>query len=184
MDEINEDDNIFVGLLIGANYAKALDPIDVILSKRNGPYAIKTRLVWYIVGRVNGTQSRQGIHCSQIGVKQGDTKDVKKHYSQTKTCVGENDVRDMLTMVYNLEFIGAGPSERKLETSMSREDHKFMKILQEDTKLKNRHYQVPLSFKDPCVNLRNNRHQARQRFSYMEKNSAKMTISVRITSVL
>ena len=158
LDEINEDDNIFVGLLIGANYAKALDPIDVILSKSNGPYAIKTRLVWYIAGRVNGTQSRQGIHCNQIGVKQGDTKDVEKHYSQTETCVGENDVRDMLTRVYNLEFIGAGPTERKLETSMSREDHKFMKILQEDTKLKNSHYQVSLSFKDPCVNLRNNRH--------------------------
>ena len=90
----------------------------------------------------------------------------------------------MLTRLDNLELMETGPADRKLETSMSREDHKFMKILQEDTKLKNSHYQVPLSFKDPCVNLRNNRHQARQRFSYMEKNSAKMTISVRITSVL
>ena len=44
LDEINEDDNIFVGLLIGANCTKVLEPIDVIPSKNNGRYAIKTRL--------------------------------------------------------------------------------------------------------------------------------------------
>ena len=44
LDEINEDDNIFVGLLIGENCTKVLEPIDVIPSKNNGRYAIKTRL--------------------------------------------------------------------------------------------------------------------------------------------
>ena len=58
-------------------------------------------------------------------------------------------------------------------TSMSREDHKFMKIVQEDTKLKNAHHQVPLPFKDPCVNLPNNRYQTRKRFSYLEKKFSK-----------
>ena len=56
---------------------------------------------------------------------------------------------------------------------MSREDQKFMKILQEGTKLRNSHYQVPLPFKEPCVNLPNNRYQARQRFSYLEKKFSK-----------
>ena len=77
-------------------------------------------------------------------MKQADTKDVGKHYSQTKTSVEENDVRDMLTRLYNLEFKENGPTDRKVETSMSREDQKFMKILQEGTKLRNGHYQVPL----------------------------------------
>ena len=44
LDGINEDDNISVGLLIGANCTKAFEPIDVIPSKNNGPYPIKTRL--------------------------------------------------------------------------------------------------------------------------------------------
>ena len=79
MAEISEDD-ISVGLLIGANCTKALEPIDDIPSKNNGPYAIKTRLGWCIVGPVNGTQIRQGIHCHQIAVKQADAKDVGKHY--------------------------------------------------------------------------------------------------------
>ena len=64
LDEINEDDNISVGLLIRANCTKALEPIDVIPSKNNGPYAIKTRLGWCIAGPVNGTQNRQEVHCN------------------------------------------------------------------------------------------------------------------------
>ena len=123
MDKISEDDDISVGLLIAwANCLKALEPIDVIPSKNNGSYAIKTRLGWCVVGPVNGTRSRQGIHCNQIAMKQADTKAVGKHYFQTKTSVEENDVRDMLTRLYDLEFIETSPTERKLETSKSREN--------------------------------------------------------------
>ena len=93
------------------------------------------------------------VLCNRIAVKQADTKDVGKHYFQTKTIVEDNDVRDMLTRLYNLEFMETGLTDRKSETSMSREDHKFMKILQEGTKLRNGHFQVSLPFKDPCVNL-------------------------------
>ena len=106
-------------------------------------------------------------------MKQNDTKDVGKHYFQTKTSAEENDVRDMLTRLYNLELIENGPTERKLETSMYRKGQKFMKILQEGTKLRNGHYQVPLPFKDPCVTLPNNRYQAGQRFSYLQKKLSK-----------
>ena len=102
LDKINEDDNISVGLLIGANCTKALEP-----------------------------------------------------------------------RLYNLEFIEAGPTERKLEASMSREDKKFMNILQDGTQPRNGHYQVPLPFRDSCVNLPNNRYQARQRFSYLDKKFSK-----------
>ena len=42
----------------------------------------------------------------------------------------------MLTRLYNLEFKEAGPSERKLEASISREDKKFMMIPQEGIKPK------------------------------------------------
>ena len=48
-----------------------------------------------------------------------------------------------------------------------------MEILQEGTKLRNGHYQVLLAFKDLCIDLPNNRHQARQRFSYLEKKFSK-----------
>ena len=106
-------------------------------------------------------------------MKQADIKDVGKRNFQTKTSVEEKDARDMLTRLYNLEFIEAGPTERKLEASLSREDKKFMKILKDGTQLRNGHYQVPLPFRDPCVNLPNNRYQARQRFSCLDKKLSK-----------
>ena len=148
LDEINEDDNISVGLLIRANCTKALEPIDVIPSKNNGPYAIKTRLGWCIAGPVNGTQNRQEIHCNWIDVKQADTKDKGKHYFQTKTSC--KVVQPMIHRNWS--------HWKEIANCMSREDHKFMKILQEGKKLRNSQYQVPLPFKDPCVNLLNNRH--------------------------
>ena len=64
-------------------------------------------------------------------MEQANAKDVGKHYLQTKTNV-------MLGKC--LEFIETSPAERKLETSMSQEDQKLMKILQEGTKLRNGHH--------------------------------------------
>ena len=80
LGKINEYINISVGLLIRANVLEALEAIHVIPSKNNGPYTIILRLGWCIVAPVNGTRSRQGIHCNNIAVKQPDTKDVGKHY--------------------------------------------------------------------------------------------------------
>ena len=75
----------------------------------------------------------------------------------------------MVPKVDKVSLTGSGLNDRKSDTSMSREDHKFMEILQEGAKLRNGDYQVPLPFKEPCIDLPNNRHQARQRFSYLEK---------------
>ena len=132
---------------------------------------------------MNGTRSEQEIHCNQIAVKQADTKDVGKHYFQTKTSVEENDVRDMLTRLYNLEFTENGPTEWKLETSMSREDQKFMKILQEGATL-------TVTIKFPC-HLKNHikifqTTDIRQckSFHIWRKNSAKMNNSKKTISDL
>ena len=35
---------------MGKNWAKALEPIDIMPSKTNGPYAFKPKLGWCIVG--------------------------------------------------------------------------------------------------------------------------------------
>ena len=52
-DEVIKDDqNINVELLIGANCTRALEPIKVISSRNDGPYAMKTVLGWCIVGPI------------------------------------------------------------------------------------------------------------------------------------
>ena len=69
--------------MIGANCAKAVEPIGIILSKNEGPYAFKTKLGACIVGLVNCTR-RKEICCNRIGIRQADTNEEGKHFSQAK----------------------------------------------------------------------------------------------------
>lgn len=52
-----------VGLLIGANNPKAIEPLQVINSEDEGPYAVKTALRWVIKGPLrkgDGLKSARG----------------------------------------------------------------------------------------------------------------------------
>ena len=69
--KISQKEDISVGLLIGANCAKAPEPIDIIPSKNDGPYAFKTKLGWYIVGTVNGTSGKE-IYCNRIDIREAE----------------------------------------------------------------------------------------------------------------
>ena len=103
----------------------------------------KTKLGWCIAGPVNGT-SRKEICCNHIGVRQADTNEVGKHFFQAKTTVKETDVKEILTRSYNQEFTESCSPEGKSENVMSVEDVKFMKILEDGTKMVNKHCQIPL----------------------------------------
>ena len=56
MSWIKWPSDISVGLLIGANCTKALEPIEILQSRNGGPYAFKTWLGWYVIGPVNRTK--------------------------------------------------------------------------------------------------------------------------------
>ena len=57
VSQLNFGENISVGLLIGANCTKALEPIQVLQGRNRGPYAFRTRLGWCVVGPVSGTKN-------------------------------------------------------------------------------------------------------------------------------
>ena len=57
INQLNLEENISVGLLIGANCTKALEPIQTLRSRNGGPYAFRTRLGWCVVGPVSGTRN-------------------------------------------------------------------------------------------------------------------------------
>ena len=156
VDKISQKEDISVGLLIGANCAEALEPTDIIPSKNDGQYAFKVKLGWCIVGPVNGT-SRKETYCNRIAVRQADTNEVGKHFFQAKTLVKETDVKEMSARLYNQEFTESGSPECKSEKGMSVEDVKFMKIMEDGAKMVNKHYQIRLPFRNPNIQLPNNR---------------------------
>ena len=166
MDKISKRD-ISLGLLISANCTKALEPLNIIPSCDNGPYAFQTRLGWCIVGPVN-RGNRKGISCSCISVKMADTNDTGRHHFQVKTGVRETGIKEILDKIYNEEFAEVSfPGSKKKE--ISQQDMKFMEILDEGTKLQDGHYQIPLTFKQEDVRLPCNKYQAAQRLSYLKR---------------
>ena len=77
MDKISKRDDISVGLLIGANCTKALEPLNITPTCDSGPYAFQTRHGWCIVRPVNGDNGK-GMSCSRMSVKMADTNSVWK----------------------------------------------------------------------------------------------------------
>ena len=80
--------------------------------------------------------------------------------------VKETNVNEMFARLYNQEFTESGSPGGKSENGMSVEDIKFLKILENEAKMVNKLYQIPLPFRNPNIQLSSNRYQVWQRLSY------------------
>ena len=65
--ELGDNENISVGLLIGANCLEALEPVEVIPIQNDGPYAIRTPLGWCVVGPIKA-QCHNAVSYNWIAV--------------------------------------------------------------------------------------------------------------------
>ena len=82
-----------VGLLIGSNCPKALEPIDIVASENGGPYAINTFVGWAIVGPLNlSKKDHQTVNCNRIAVVEvGSEKPLDHHFAV------EDKVKEIVT---------------------------------------------------------------------------------------
>ena len=162
--------NTKIGVLIGANCSKALEPEKVISSQNGGPYAFKTMLGWCIVGTVNAYRDNK-IECHRTAVYEADTKQVARHHFEIEKKFAETEIKEMINKMYESDF-----TEPKLENKsimgideLSIEDKKFLALLDKETKMVDGHYQVPLPFKEDRINFPDNRNQALKRLNYLKK---------------
>ena len=139
------------GILIGVNCVRALEPLEVVNSEGNGPYAYKTRLGWCITGpkscRQNGT-----INCRRTSIT-----------SSTK--IKEESLKDMMMQMYQHDF---NESDQH-QPSLSVEDRRFIRIMDTDAKLQDSHYVLPVPFRSEDLSLPNNRSQAFNRAMWLKK---------------
>ena len=152
-----QDESVPVGLLIGNNCKKALEPIEVVPSQGDGPYAIRTCLGWCVVGSLRH-QSPHTLSCNATSVrlpaKDIITDEVSAHHFGVSTAVKECSISRQLKEMYMHEFVEAEP-ERK---ALSGEDRAFLEKMKEGiSKDKNGHYILPLPFRNPDVCFPNNR---------------------------
>lgn len=158
------------GLLIGYDCARALTPREVIPAVGNGPYAQKTDLGWGIVGIIDPTRiSDDSIGFSHriIALEvQPINRDVESKHVQFSigTRTKELSPSEVLRMM-ELDF-----SDRAVEKQpMSREDKRFLSILEENIRLDEGHYEMPLPFKGPEPIMKDNRSEALKRFEHLRK---------------
>lgn len=135
-----------IGLLIGVDAPKAMEPLRVINSEGSGPYAVETLLGWVI----NGPLVSSGNGDGNSGVVQ----------------VNRISIEDLLVQQYNQDFVEQHGSDKN---EMSVEDQQFMDIASRSAVLKNGHYSLKLPFRNSNVCLPNNKAIALQRAHHLIK---------------
>lgn len=136
--------NADVNLLIGTNASKLMEPWEVINSREGeGPYAIRTLLGWVINGPLQGSSDcgsdHSLVHANRIALDR---------------------IEELLTSQYNYDFNEQASAEQE---EMSREERKFVEIMESSAQFKNGHYTFQMPFKGKDVSMPNNFGVAMQR---------------------
>ena len=164
-----------LGLIIGANCPKALEPQEVIPAEGNGPFASRSKLGWRVIGPVSMIKevSARPTNCFRIGLKVAsiditNNKPSNLHFSSSEK-VSDAIVSNQLQQMYQMDFSEVESEQR----SYSKEDHRFISLMESEVKKVDGHYQVPLPFKNKNIKMPNNRQQAFKRLESVGKKMLK-----------
>jgi len=147
--------NVPIGLLIGVNCTKALEPVEIIIIPGTGtsPFAVRTLLGWSVSGPLRSNVidrvTRQSVACNRVSVQE---------------CY-DSGLKDLLLQMYEHDFT----ESKNTSSCMSQDDNKFLSIVEAGIKFEDGHYELPLPFRGDDVNLPNNRAQAIQRINAVKK---------------
>lgn len=137
-----------IELLIGLDVPRALEPLDVIRSVGDGPYAVKTMLGW----TVNGP----------LGKKDDD--------AQEQSTVNANRISVVkLDVLWEQQFRNDFPECVREDKEPSKEDKMFLDLVSQSTRLVDGHYCINLPLKEKEICLPDNRSVAEQRTLNLKK---------------
>ncbi|XP_022595647.1 WD repeat-containing protein 17-like, partial [Seriola dumerili] len=147
-----------IELLIGTNVPKALEPLEVVCSVNDGPYAIRTLLGWTVNGPLTGSS--------------GET--VKWEHPQiTVNRVAVVNLDDLWQQQFKNDFPESSIEE---QPGMSREDQRFLEFVNNTVKQVEEHYQIALPLRNRDVSMPNNRRVVEQRLCYLKRRFQKDSI--------
>ena len=172
--EITQDNDIEVGMLIGANCMKALEPVEIIVSQDRGAYAYKTKLDWCIVGPIVSNTNGEALRYNRIAVKDVITgKHLSNHFVKDPGYKMRDGVEEMFRKIYQNDFCeDVHLSTRGILADIeeiSKDDKMFLAIVKKGTKKIDDHYEVPLSYRDGNLQLPNNKKKAIRRMQQLKK---------------
>ena len=138
-----------IGLLIGSNCPLALGPLDIMPTPEAGPYACLLRHGWTVNGplQINSCPGSNEKNSNRILIHEVE------HVKEALV------PREILRMM-ELDFSERMPATVPDEKGYSVEDKQFIEKVNNDIRLYNGHYEVPLPFRDDNMKLPDNRIQA------------------------
>ena len=165
-DNLPTESNMKIDLLIGANCARALEPVEVLPYQDKGPFAYKTLLGWCVVGPLTKTGISRSISSNGIAVRDAATSKVSRYHFRFTHEVQNVSAKKMLQEMYNADFIETIIGTSGNIEEMSYEDQKFLKLMDENVRKIGKHYQIPLPFRDKTKIFPNNRE---KRLGYLQR---------------
>ena len=102
--EITRTDDVEVGLLIGANFMKALEPLKVIASNKGGPYAYQTHLGWCIVRPICNMACQHSVGCHHIAVQDAISSKIADHQFVVEESMKEISLEEMFQINASKRF--------------------------------------------------------------------------------
>jgi hypothetical protein len=166
------DESLQLGLIIGGNCPKALEPHEVICSVSDGPYASRSPLGWRIIGPIGGNElADTTMGCYRIRFTlplESSLNEVSSnlHFAE-KNSFKEIDISHCLEKMYNMDF----PEIRNDKATFSHEDKRFMDLMDSSIYKQDSHYHLPLPFRKVDLTMSNNRNYALKR---LQSNKRKM----------
>ena len=94
-DKLPKETNTEIGLLIGANCLKALEPEEVLPTKDGGPFAFRTPLGWCVVELLTKLGRESSVSCNWIVVKDPLTRKTAFHHFGMSSKVKDINAKQM-----------------------------------------------------------------------------------------
>ena len=154
--EITQTDDIEIGMLIGANCIKALEPLKIIPSKDGGPYAYQTKLGWCIVGPIQNVGHQNSLKCNRGAVKDASSGKLSRHHFLIENASKDMSIEQMFEQMYYSDFTEKEAQIGKIDGNLeqlSKNDRRFVEILDAGTRKNGNHYEVPLPFKQKGIKI-------------------------------
>lgn len=142
--------NAGIDLLIGTNISKAMEPLEVIHSVNDGPYAIRTALGWTVNGPLTGGNSGQTIGCESVTVNR----------------VSVIKLDELWQQQFKNDFPETAMDE---QPGLSREDQKFLELVNRSVKHLDGHYQIGLPWREPEASMPDNKKVVEQRLHHLKR---------------
>ncbi|XP_013856319.1 uncharacterized protein LOC106512198, partial [Austrofundulus limnaeus] len=116
-----------VDLLVGTNASKLMEPWEVVNSQGEGPYAIRSHLGWVVNASAEDYNDFEN-GCPSV------------HVNRTTV----DKIEELLISQYNYDFNEKSFTEQE---EMSREEQKFLDIMDHSAQMESGHYKLKLPFK-------------------------------------